>query len=77
MLRWVDPVMAAGQHRHGAAVDAGAVRRLIDAARQTGGNDKTGLAEIMRQFTCEFPVLWRKRHKPNGANTLACIAVFD
>jgi hypothetical protein len=30
----IDPVMAAGQHRDRTACDAGAVRRLIDAARQ-------------------------------------------
>ena len=30
------------------------MRSLIDAARQSGGNDETGLAEIARQGACEF-----------------------
>ena len=30
------------------------MRRLIDAARQSRGDDKTGLAEIARQRACEF-----------------------
>src|ERR1700759_520717 len=46
--------MAPSQHRNGTALDAGAMRRLIDATRETRGNDKTGLAEIMRQRTGEF-----------------------
>jgi len=46
--------MTAGQHRHGAAFDAGAMRRLVDAARQSRGNDETGLAKIPRQRACEF-----------------------
>ena len=54
MLGRIDLVMAAGQHRHRAAREAGAMRRLIDAARQPRGNDKTGLAEIARQRACEF-----------------------
>jgi hypothetical protein len=54
MLRRINPVMAAGQHRHGAARNAGAVRRLIDAARQARGNDKAGLAKIARQRAGEF-----------------------
>ncbi len=56
--------MTPGQHRHGAAIDAGAMRRLIDAARQSRGNDEPGFAEIARQLAREFAVLWRKRHKP-------------
>ena len=46
--------MTAGQHRHGAAREAGAMRRLIDAARQPRGDDKTGVAEIARQRAREF-----------------------
>ena len=34
VLGRIDLVVTAGQHRHGAAFDAGAMRRLIDAARQ-------------------------------------------
>ena len=33
---------------------AGAMRGLIDAARQAGSNDKAGVAEIARQHACEF-----------------------
>ena len=35
VLGRIDLVMTAGQHRHGAAIDTGAMRRLIDAARQS------------------------------------------
>ena len=54
MFGRIDAVVAAGQHRYGAAVEAQAVRRLIDAARQARGNDKTGLAKIMRQLAGNF-----------------------
>jgi hypothetical protein len=54
MLGRIDLVMTAGQYRHGAAFDAGAMRRLIDAARQSRRNDETGLAEIARQRAGEF-----------------------
>ena len=30
------------------------MRSLIDAARQSRGDDETGLAEIARQRACEF-----------------------
>ena len=36
MLGRIDPVVAAGQHRDRAARDAGAVRGLVDAAREPG-----------------------------------------
>jgi len=54
VLRRIDPVVPAGQHRDRAAVEAGAVRRLIDAACQARGDDKTGLTEIMCQLAGEF-----------------------
>ena len=54
VLGRIDLVMTAGQHRHRAAADAGAMGRLINAARQTRGDDKTGVAEIARQLACEF-----------------------
>ena len=54
MLGRIDPVVPAGQHRHGAAIDTGAMRRLIDAARQSRGDDKAGLAEIVRELGREF-----------------------
>ena len=54
MLRRIDPVMSAGQHRHGAARDAGAMRGLIDAAREPGGDDEAGFAEIARERACEL-----------------------
>ena len=43
MLGRIDPVVAAGQHRHGAARKAGAMRRLIDAARQPRHDDEAGV----------------------------------
>jgi hypothetical protein len=46
--------MTAGQHCHRAALNAGAMRCLIDAARQPRGNDETGLAKIARQLAGEF-----------------------
>ena len=49
VLGRIDPVMAAGQHRDGAALDGGAMRGLIDAARQPRDDDKAGVAEIARQ----------------------------
>ena len=49
MLRGIDPVMAAGQHRDRAASDAAAMRRLIDAAREARDDDKAGLAKLARQ----------------------------
>ena len=54
MLGRIDPVMTAGQHRHRAAVDAGAMRRLVDAARQSRGDDESGLTQIARQPPGEF-----------------------
>jgi hypothetical protein len=33
VLGRIDLVVPASQHRHGAAIDTGAMRRLIDAAR--------------------------------------------
>ena len=54
VLGRIDLVVTAGQYRHGAARKAGAVRRLINAARQAGCNDKAGFAEIARQGPREF-----------------------
>ena len=54
MLGRIDAVMTAGQYRHRAAVDAGAMRRLVDAAREPGGDDEAGLAEVARQPLGEF-----------------------
>ena len=54
MLGRIDPVVPASQHSERAAIEACAVRGLIDATRQSGGNDKTGVAQIMRQLACEF-----------------------
>ena len=54
MLGRIVPVMPAGQHRQRAAFEAGAMRRLVDAARQPRDDDKAGLAEIARQRACEF-----------------------
>ena len=54
MLGRIDPVVAAGQHRDRAAREAGAMRRLIDAARQPGDDDKAGFAKIARQLACKF-----------------------
>ena len=54
MLRRIDPVVAAGQHRDRAAFDRGAMRGLIDAARQARDDDEAGLAEIARQLAGEF-----------------------
>ena len=54
MLGRIDPVVAAGQHRDRAACDRGAMRGLIDAARQPRDDDKAGVAEIARQLACEF-----------------------
>jgi hypothetical protein len=54
VLRRIDPVTPAGQHRDRAARNAGAMRRLVDAARQPRDDDKAGLAKLTRQRGCEF-----------------------
>jgi hypothetical protein len=54
MLGRIDFVVAAGEHGHRAALDAGAMCRLIDATRQARGDDKSGVAEIVCQLACEF-----------------------
>ena len=40
--------------RSRATAEAGAMGRLVDAARQSRGDDKAGLAEIVCQLGCEF-----------------------
>lgn len=40
--------MSAGQHRDCAGIERDAMRGLIDAACQTGGDRKAGIAEILR-----------------------------
>ena len=54
MLRRIDPVVAACQHRDGAAFDRRAMRGLIDTACQPGDDDEAGIAEIARQLAGEF-----------------------
>jgi hypothetical protein len=54
MLGRIDPVVAAGEHRHRAAFDRRAMRGLIDAACETRSNDKAGISEIARQHLREF-----------------------
>jgi hypothetical protein len=54
MFGRIDPVMTAGEHGNRAALDRGAMRRLIDAAREAGGDHKSGLAEIARQHLREL-----------------------
>ena len=46
MFGRIDLIMAASQHRHRAAGEAGAVRGLIDAARQSRHDSEAGLAEF-------------------------------
>lgn len=54
MLRRIDAVMAAGEHRDRAACDARAMRRLVDAARQPRNDDEAGFAKIVRDRAREF-----------------------
>ena len=54
MLRRIDAVMAAGEHGDGAALDAGAVRGLVDAAGEAGDDDKAGFAKLAGELTGEF-----------------------
>ena len=54
VLGRIDAVVAAGQHRDGAAGEAGAMRGLVDAARQTRDDDEAGGAEIARELAGEF-----------------------
>ena len=54
MLGRIDFVMSASQHGDRAARHAGAMRGLIDAARQARDDDETGLAEIAGQRAGEF-----------------------
>ena len=54
MLGRINPVMTACEHGHGAAAKAGAMRGLIDAARQSGANNKTSLPEIAGDRAREF-----------------------
>ena len=49
MFRRIDAVLAAGEHRHGTAFEAGAVGGRVDAARQPGDDGEAGLAEIARE----------------------------
>jgi hypothetical protein len=50
MFGRIDPVVAAGQHRHRAAFDRRAMRGLVDAARQTGNDDEACIAEVAREL---------------------------
>src|ERR1700694_3394584 len=54
MLRWIDSVMTAGQHRDGAAPDRGTMRRLIDAAREPEDDEKAAYPEMARQRARKF-----------------------
>jgi len=50
MFRRIKAIVAAGQHGDGAAVQAGAMRRLVDAAPPgPEANDETGLGQFARQ----------------------------
>ena len=49
MFGRIDAVLSAGEHRHGSVREAGAMGGGVDAARETGGDDEAGLAEIARQ----------------------------
>ena len=53
--------MTAGQHRHRTTLQAGPMRRLIDAPRQSRGDDESGLAQLTRQLAGKF--------EPGTANT--------
>ena len=54
MLRRINPVVTAGQYGDRAAFDGRAMRGLIDAARQSGDNNKTSLPEIAGDCAREF-----------------------
>jgi hypothetical protein len=54
MFARIDLVVTAGQHGERAALDGGAMGRLIDAAREPRDDDETGFAEIARQLAGEF-----------------------
>ena len=54
VLGRIDPVMPAGQHRDGSAGEAGAMRRLVDAAREPRDDDKSGIGKIVRQRAANF-----------------------
>ena len=49
VARRVDPVLAAGHHRHGAGLQAGLVGPGVDAAREAGNHRQARLAEAAGQ----------------------------
>ncbi len=49
MLRRIDAVLAAGEHRDGAGGEARPMGGGVDAARQPRHDDEAGLAEFARQ----------------------------
>jgi hypothetical protein len=54
ILRRIDDVDAAGEHGDGAVFERGAMRRGVDAARQTGGDDEAFQCEIGGKLPREF-----------------------
>jgi hypothetical protein len=46
--------MAAGEHGDGPALDAGAVRGLVDAAGEAGDDDEAGFAKLAGELTGNF-----------------------
>ena len=61
VLRRIDPVMAAGEHRDRAAGQAGAMRRLIDAARQPRDDDKAGFGQDHAPASARISARRRRR----------------
>jgi hypothetical protein len=54
MLRRIDAVLPAGEHRNRSGGEACRVRRSVDAARQPGDDSETGFAEFAGNPLGEF-----------------------
>ena len=72
VFRRIDSILAAGKHRDRSIAKAGAMRRRIDAARQTGNDGKAGLAqaprEIVASASCRPPTHCASRRWPPPAS---------
>ena len=68
VLGWIDVVEAAGEHGDGAGVDRRLVRHAVDAARQAGGDDEAGAADLVRELACQLGAGRRALSRPDDGD---------